>query len=163
MRIALRAVLVATVVVAGLARLDAHVTVQPREVAAMSSQEFLVRVPTEKDQPTTSVRMVFPEGFEVLRVRPTSGWKNEFERDAAGRITGITWSGGRVGRAEYEVFSFMARAKAPGTVKLDAFQTYGENDVVGWVNPAEPRPAPQVTVVASACGLVRGYPQRRPA
>ena len=75
-------------------RLDAHVTVQPREVAAKSSQEFLVRVPTEKDQPTTSVRIVFPEGFEVLRVRPTSGWKNEFERDAAGRITGITWSGG---------------------------------------------------------------------
>ena len=47
------------------------------------------------------------------------------------------------------MFSFMARAQAPGTVKLDAYQTYGENDIVAWVNPAEPRPAPQVTVVAA--------------
>jgi YD repeat-containing protein len=119
-------------------------------VAAKSYQEFLVRVPTEKDQPTTAVRVVFPVGFELLRVKPVPGWKYELERDATGRITAITWSGGHIGRTEYEVFSFMARAADPGTFQLNAFQTYGEHDIVEWVNAAEPRPAPKVTAVAPA-------------
>jgi YD repeat-containing protein len=136
--------------VAGVCDVGAHVTVQPREIPVKSFQEFLVRVPTEKDQPTTAVRIVFPEGFELLRVKPAAGWKYEMERDASGRVSSITWSGGRIGRTEYEVFSFMARAANPGTVKLEAYQTYGENDVVAWVNAAEPRPAPQIKVIAAA-------------
>ena len=145
MRVAVPALMV-IMLIAFAFELQAHVTVQPKEVSAKSNQEFLVRVPTEKDQPTTSIKIVFPEGFELLRVRPTSGWKYELERDASGRIASVTWSGGRVGRGEYEVFTFIARAPAPGTFKLDAYQTYGEHDVVAWVNAAEPRPAPQVKV-----------------
>jgi YD repeat-containing protein len=132
---------------AGGVVLSAHVTVQPKEVPVKSLQEFLVRVPTEKDQPTTAVRLVFPEGFELLRVRPTAGWKCEFERDADGRIVAAAWSGGSISRNEYEVFSFMARSQSPGVVKIEAYQTYGEHDVVAWVNAAEPRPAPQITVL----------------
>ena len=126
----------------------AHVTVQPKQGTVKSFQEYVVRVPTEKDAPTTAVRMVFPEGFDVLRFRRTPGWRYEIERDASGRIASVTWSGGSISREEYELFSFMARAAAPGTYKLDAYQTYGANDVVAWVNPAEPRPAPQITIVA---------------
>ena len=94
--------------------------------------------------------MVFPEGFEVLRFRRTPGWNFEVERDAAGKITGVMWSGSKIGREEYEQFSFMARAANPGTFKLDAYQTYEGGEVVGWVNPAEPQPAPHVTIVAAA-------------
>jgi len=132
----------------GVSGLQAHVTVQPKEVPAKGSQEFAVRVPTEKDAPTTAVKIVFPEGFELLRVKPAMGWTYEIERDASGKAMSITWSGGRIARTEYEVFTFMARAANPGTFKLDAYQTYGTDDVVAWVNPAEPRPAPQVRVVA---------------
>jgi YD repeat-containing protein len=137
------------VVAVAVSDAGAHVTIQPKEAVAKSYQEFVVRVPTEKNQPTTSVRVVFPEGFELLRVKPAMGWKYELEKDASGRVTAITWSGGRIGLTEYEVFNFMARANAPGTFKLDAYQTYGESDVVAWVNAAEPRPAPQVKVVAA--------------
>jgi YD repeat-containing protein len=128
----------------------AHVTVQPKQATAKGFQEFVVRVPTEKDTPTLSVRMVFPEGFEVLRFRPAPGWKYEVERDAAGRITGVTWSGNTIGREEYEQFSFMARAANPGTYQLNAYQTYGSGEVVGWVNPQDPQPAPKITIVAAA-------------
>jgi YD repeat-containing protein len=129
--------------------LAAHVTVQPKEVPVKSLQEFLVRVPTEKDLPTTAVRLVFPEGFELLRIKPAAGWKYELERDANGRISAVAWSGGSIGRNEYEVFSFMARSQTEGTVKIEAYQTYGKDDVVAWINPAEPRPAPQIKVVAA--------------
>lgn len=128
----------------------AHVSVQPRQAPAKTFQEYVVRVPTEKDVPTLSVRMVFPEGFEVLRFKPAPGWKYEVERDAAGKITGVMWSGNKVGREEYETFSFMARAANPGTYQLNAYQTYEGGEVIGWVNPQEPQPAPKVTIVAAA-------------
>jgi YD repeat-containing protein len=130
---------------------SAHVTVQPK-TAKVGSQEFSVRVPTEKEVPTTAVRVVFPEGFEVLRFKPAPGWKYEVERDASGRISGVTWSGGKIGREEYEQFQFMARTRTPGTYKLDAYQTYEGNDVVGWVEQDGKRPAPQVTIEAVAEG-----------
>jgi YD repeat-containing protein len=128
----------------------AHVTVQPKQATAKGFQEYVVRVPTEKDTPTLSIRMVFPEGFEVLRFRPAPGWKYEVERDASGRITGVTWSGDKIGREEYEQFSFMARAANPGTYQLNAYQTYGSGEVVSWVNPQEPQPAPKVIILAAA-------------
>jgi YD repeat-containing protein len=152
MRHSIRILLLMIFVAAFGGELAAHVTVQPKEVPVKSFQEFLVRVPTEKDLPTTAVRLVFPEGFELLRIRPTAGWKYELERDANGRISTVTWSGGSIGRAEYEVFSFMARSQAEGTVTIEAYQTYGKDDVVAWVNPAEPRPAPQIKVLPAGSG-----------
>jgi len=127
----------------------AHVSILPKTAPVKSSQEYVVRVPTEKDVPTVSVRMVFPEGFEVQRFRQAPGWKYEIERNAAGKIAAVTWSGNKISREEYEQFHFLARAQAPGLYKLDAFQTYDGGEVVGWVNPTEPRPAPQVTIVAA--------------
>ena len=126
----------------------AHVSITPKTAVTKSFQEYLVRVPTEKDVPTLSVRMVFPEGFDVMRFRPAAGWKHELERNAAGKIIAVTWSGNKIPREEYEQFSFMARVQTPGVYKLDSFQTYDGGEVVGWVNPTEPRPAPQVTITA---------------
>ena len=140
--------------------LSAHVTIQPK-AAKTGMQEYSVRVPTEKDTATTSVRMVFPPGFEVLRFRPPApGWKYEIERDSSGRISGVTWSGGKIARDEYEQFQFMARARNAGVFKIEAYQTYGENDVVAWVEAeGSKRPAPQVTIEgAGAEGAAGGDP-----
>jgi len=140
--------------------LSAHVTLQPK-TAKTGMQEYSVRVPTEKDTATTSVRMVFPPGFEVLRFRPPApGWKYEIERDSSGRISGVTWSGGKIARDEYEQFQFMARARNAGVFKIEAYQTYGENDVVAWVEAeGSKRPAPQVTIEgAGAEGAAGGDP-----
>jgi uncharacterized protein YcnI len=129
----------------------AHVSIQPATADANRFQEYTVRVPTEKDVPTTSVRVVFPEGFDALRFRPPApGWRYELERDAKGRIASVTWSGSTIGREEYELFQFMARSRKPGRYKLEAYQTYNGSEVVGWVNDAEPRPAPQITITAAA-------------
>jgi len=129
----------------------AHVTIQPK-TAKTGMQEYSVRVPTEKDAPTTSVRMVFPPGFDVLRFRPPApGWKYEIERDSSGRISGVTWSGGKIGRDEYEQFQFMARSRNAGVFKVEAYQTYGESDVVAWVEAeGGKRPAPQITIEGAA-------------
>src|SRR5215213_7901245 len=46
----------------------AHVTVSPEEVTADSFQVLTVRAPTEKDIPTTQLRVEVPEGFTVVGV-----------------------------------------------------------------------------------------------
>lgn len=128
----------------------AHVAITPKNAPANSSTEYVLRVPTEKDVPTTSLRVVFPDNFEVLRFRSAPGWTMEVERNASGKITGVTWTGRKISREEYEQFSFLARSRTPGTYKIEAYQTYDGGEIVGWVNPAEPRPAPQVTIAEAS-------------
>jgi uncharacterized protein YcnI len=62
---------------AGLA--SAHVTVQPTEVPAGSYQVFTVRVPTEKEIATTSVKLAIPDGVSVSRIEPKPEWTYEIE------------------------------------------------------------------------------------
>jgi uncharacterized protein YcnI len=156
---------VAAFILAVLAALpaSAHVTIQPK-TATVGSQEYVVRVPTEKPVGTTSVRMVFPAGFEVQRFRtPAPGWHYEIERDASGRIAAVTWSGRTIGPDEYELFQFMARTREAGVFKLDAFQTYAGNEVVGWVDDEGQRPAPKVTVQPTAADAVKASDETHPS
>jgi uncharacterized protein YcnI len=77
----------------------AHVVVSPKEVPADSYQVLTVRAPTEKEIPTTEIRVEVPEGFTVAGVQPVPGWQSEFEEDG-GIIRAITWSGGEEQGAE---------------------------------------------------------------
>ena len=150
---ALLTALLAFVLGAGSAA--AHVGVQPAEPRPATSETFTVRVPTERDVATTSVRVVFPGGLTVSRFQPKAGWQREIERDGSGRITAATWSGGRIEPAEYDDFVFIARTpNEAGPLSFKAYQTYASGETVEWVNPGEPGPAPVVNVkpVAAAAG-----------
>ena len=132
---------------AGVGILQAHVTVTPREAAAKSSPQLIIRVPNEKDVPTESVRLEFPPELQVLRLKPQAGWTTEVERDANGRIAAITYTGSTIGREEYQEFALIARMpETPGPVRIKAYQNYVGGVKVAWINAAEPQPAPTVTV-----------------
>lgn len=53
----------------------AHVTITPDKGPAGDTQVFTLAVPTEKDVPTTGVRLEPPDGFDVVDVqsRPAAG------------------------------------------------------------------------------------------
>lgn len=115
----------------------AHVVVSPEEVPADSYQVLTVRAPTEKDVPTTQIRVEVPEGFTVVGVRPVPGWDYEFEEEA-GLIRAITWSGGEIEPREFQEFPLQARApQETGGYAWRAFQTYEDGSVVEWVRPPE--------------------------
>src|SRR5881392_740157 len=88
---------------------SAHVTINPNAVPPATFATFLVRVPTERDEPTIKLRVEFPSGLTVSRFQPKAGWKREVEKDSAGRIIAATWSGGTIAPDEYEDFAFQAR------------------------------------------------------
>ena len=91
----------------------AHVVLSPKQVPANSYQKLAVSVPTEKDIPTTNIRVEVPEGFTVTGVQPVPGWRYEFEKDQ-GLIKAIIWSGGQIRPEEFQEFPLQAwGARAP--------------------------------------------------
>jgi uncharacterized protein YcnI len=117
----------------------AHLVVSPEEVAAGDYTTLTVSVPTEKEVPTTKIRMEMPKGFLLSGVQPVPGWKYAFEEDR-GVITAVTWSGGEIGPREFQQFLVQARApEEPGEYPWRAIQTYADGSVVGWTGPRAPR------------------------
>jgi uncharacterized protein YcnI len=115
----------------------AHVVVSPEEVPADSYQVLTVRAPTEKEIPTTEIRVEVPQGFTVTGVRPVPGWQSEFEEDG-GIIRAITWSGGEIQPREFQEFALQARTPPEtGEYSWSAYQTYEDGSVVEWTGPPE--------------------------
>ena len=131
----------------------AHVRVLPEEVPADSFEVLTVRVPTEREVPTTEVRVEVPEGFTVSGVEPVPGWDYDLEEDA-GAVSAITWSGGEIGENEFQQFDVQARTPAEaGEYAWNAYQTYADGEVVEWTGQAESEEeASVVRVVESGSG-----------
>jgi uncharacterized protein YcnI len=130
----------------------AHVVVTPEEVVAEEYATLTVTVPTEKDMPTTEVRVEVPEGFTVSGMQPVPGWEYEFEEDG-GLITSVTWSGREIGPREFQQFLLSAQApEEPGEYPWRAFQTYEDGSVVEWTGPPDAEEPAPVIVVGSAGG-----------
>jgi uncharacterized protein YcnI len=126
---------------------SAHVRVLPEEVPAGTYEVFTVRVPTEKDIPTTGVRVEVPEGFTISRVQPVPGWDYDLEEED-GVVRAITWSGGEIGETEFQQFDIQGQTpEEPGEYPWRAFQTYQDGSVVEWIGPEDSEePASVVSV-----------------
>jgi uncharacterized protein YcnI len=126
---------------------SAHVRVLPEEVPAGTYEVLTVRVPTEKDIPTTGVRVEVPEGFTISRVEPVPGWDYELEEDE-GVVSAITWSGGEIGETEFQQFDIQGQTpQESGEYPWRAFQTYQDGTVVEWIGAEDAEePASVVSV-----------------
>ncbi|WP_288481833.1 DUF1775 domain-containing protein [uncultured Deinococcus sp.] len=129
----------------------AHATVRTEtgltESKAGVSETYRLNVPTEKEIPTTAVRLVVPAGVTITRFQVLPGFTRSVVKNADGLITEVTWRG-RVAPQEYARFFFQARNPAqPGEVVWKVYQTYADGSVVAWddTNP-EQTPASKTTV-----------------
>jgi len=139
-----------------------HVDVLPTEVVAEEPAEFTVRVPTERDVPTTAVRIDFPDEVTVFSFAdPPPGWSLRPIRSDDGRIVGADYRGGRIGAGRFQDFTFLGTPFETGTTAWPARQTYADGQVKPWTGPPEadgvelaesgptdPGPAAAVEVVA---------------
>ena len=150
---------------------DAHVTLNPRSVAANSFARLDVRVPTERDNASTkSVAVSFPEGFPSVSYKPVWGWKVKIVKvkldtpiktedgEITDRVGRITWTATskrfQIAPSSFEEFGLSARMpnRPAGTVlRFPANQVYSNGEVVKWTGPAgADTPAPTVTLTAAA-------------
>jgi uncharacterized protein len=148
----------------------AHVTLQPGELPAGGFARLDVRVPTEReDASTTKVVVQFPPGFTGVSTEPVPGWTAKVSKvklaqpqtnDEGERITErvdtVTWTGhgdqGRIGPGEFQDFGLsVALPDEPGSsLTFKALQTYSNGEVVRWIGPPDAdEPAPQVALTAA--------------
>jgi uncharacterized protein YcnI len=138
----------------------AHVVVSPEEVTAGDYETLTVSVPTEKEIPTTEIRVEVPEGFLLSGVQPVPGWQHAFEEDG-GVVTAVTFSGGEIRPREFQQFLVQAQApEEPGEYPWKAIQTYEDGSVVEWTGaPDSEEPASVIEVVSAGSEHPEASPQ----
>src|ERR671910_1634480 len=138
----------------------AHVVVSPEVVTAGDYETLTVSVPTEKEIPTTKIRVEVPKGFLLSGVQPVPGWEHAFEEDG-GVVTAVTFSGGEIRPREFQQFLVQAQApEEPGEYPWKAIQTYEDGSVVEWVgSPESEEPASVVEVVSGGSEQSQSSPK----
>ncbi|MBM7644124.1 uncharacterized protein YcnI [Scopulibacillus daqui] len=130
---------------------SAHVTVSPDQAPSNSYQKFTFRVPTEKNIPTTKLKIRVPEQVDVSLIEPVPGWKYSLEKNKDGKVTNITWTaeGKGLSSTEFGEFSVMGKIAANANkLEWKAYQTYKDGSVVKWIQEAGgDNPAPVTKVV----------------
>lgn len=129
---------------------SAHAVVYPQQVVANAYEKFSLRVPSEKEIPTTKVKVEIPVGYTISRVQPLPGWTYTFTKDDKGVVTAIEWSGGQIGPTEFQEFVMNGKAPAnAGKTAWKVYQTYQDGSVAEWTGPSDSKtPASTVEVVA---------------
>jgi uncharacterized protein YcnI len=138
----------------------AHVVVSPEVVTAGDYETLTISVPTEKEIPTTEIRVEVPEGFLLSGVQPVPGWEHDFEEDG-GVVTAVTFSGGEIRPREFQQFLVQAQAPdVPGEYPWKAIQTYEDGSVVEWTgDPDSEEPASVIEVVSGGSEHPPSSPQ----
>ncbi len=134
-----RAVLLAAIALLGVAApAQAHVDVLPFTATAGTATELTVRVPTERDLPTTRVEVDVPDEVTVYSVaEPPGDWRVTPITGADGRIARVVWSGGTIPPGRYQDFTMLGTPFTPGEAAWASRQTYADGQVKPWTGPRE--------------------------
>ena len=151
----------------------AHVTLQPAEAPAGGFARVDVRVPNEEDNAgTTKVAVRMPPGFIFASYEPVPGWTAKISKRKLDKpveqegesyeeeVDVVTWTGdgerGIVRPGEFQDFGLsvgVPDGKAGDKLTFKSVQTYEGGKKVRWIGPPDAeKPAPQVTLLASAEG-----------
>lgn len=114
---------------------SAHVTVNPSTSTTGAWETYTVKVPTEKEIPTTKFTIKAPKGVEIESYQPIPGWKYSSEKDDNGKIKSFTFEATAEGilPGQFQQFTFVAKNPSKATkIAWDAFQFYKDGSIVEW-------------------------------
>jgi len=113
----------------------AHAVVYPKTSGPGAYEKYVLRVPNERDVPTTRVELRFPEGLRVVSFGDVAGWKLEVIADSAQRIIGAVWTGS-LPKERFVEFPFVAvNPKDSTSLSWPTYQTYEGGERVEWTSP----------------------------
>ncbi|MEH7096551.1 YcnI family copper-binding membrane protein [Neobacillus vireti] len=131
---------------------SAHVTVVPKTSTTGAWETYTVKVPVEKDVPTTKVTIKTPGGAEIESYQPVPGWKYSADKDSSGKVKSISFeaTGEGILPGQFQQFSFVAKnPDKAGELAWDAFQYYKDGSVVEWTgNESSDSPHSITAIVA---------------
>jgi uncharacterized protein YcnI len=128
----------------------AHIRIAPTESTLGAREKYTMRVPNEKQVPSSKIVGEFPEGLQVYDFEFKPGWQIEFKKDDKGKIIGATWTG-KMMPYEFVEFGMLAINPKEGSDLVWKFvQYYDDGTKEEFVGPAGSRlPAPVVTLKAA--------------
>jgi uncharacterized protein YcnI len=113
----------------------AHAVVFPKTSAPGAYEKYVLRVPNERDTPTTRVEIHFPTGLRVVSFGDVAGWKLQVLTDTAQRIIGAVWTGA-LQKERFVEFPFVAVNPEDSTsLAWPTIQTYANGERVEWTSP----------------------------
>jgi uncharacterized protein YcnI len=100
-------------------------------------------VPNEETSSgTVRIRLVFPDtpALNTAQPDPVDGWNFNVEKNAAGDVTQVVWTGGPVTGSKSVTLSMTIGAVPSGTDTVDfkVLQTDDNGDDVRWIEPTPP-------------------------
>ena len=123
----------------------AHVTIAPAASQSDGHERYTVRVPTERNVPTTSIELLVPDGVTVTGLLAPAGFTYEVKK-AGDRIVAITWRQ-EINPGEFGEFVFQARNPKGAQIVWPVRQHYADGTTIDWSGPAGSKtPAPVTTL-----------------
>lgn len=136
---------------AGIA--SAHVTVKPGVSAPGAYETYTIKIPVEKNIPTTKVTLKIPAGVEFEQYQPTPDWKVTTKKDASGKVTMITWeaTGDGIQPGQFQQFNFVAKnPEKEGSAAWDAYQYYKDGSIVEWTGDEKSDAPHSITAITAS-------------
>jgi uncharacterized protein YcnI len=126
---------------------DAHAVIYPKRSVAGGYEKYILRVPNERDVPTTRVELRFPAGLRVEAFADVPGWQLQVITDSAKAITGAIWTGTLAPKRFVEFPFEAANPKSDARLAWPTYQTYSNGERVEWTGPEHTKtPAPVTTI-----------------
>lgn len=132
---------------------SAHVTVVPKTSTTGAWETYTLKVPVEKDMPTTKVTVKVPSGLEIEQYQPVPGWNYTAEKDSSGKVKSFTFeaTGEGIQPGQFQQFVFVAKNPDNATkAAWDAFQYYKDGSIVEWTGDEGSKSPHSITDIVSA-------------
>ncbi|WP_343311388.1 DUF1775 domain-containing protein [Bacillus atrophaeus] len=134
---------------------SAHVSVKPAESAAGSWETYTMKVPVEKDQPTTKLVLKMPKGVEFQQYEPVPGWKVSSAKHDDKSVS-VTWEAtdGGIQPGQFQQFTFVA--KNPDKAEQaawDAYQYYKDGSIVEWTGDEDADTPHSITQITKSANV----------
>jgi hypothetical protein len=136
--------------------MNAHAVVYPKVATPGAYEKYVLRVPNERDVPTTQVEIKFPAGLRVISFADVPGWTLTVLTDSAKHVSGAVWTG-TLGPQRFIEFPFVGVNPAHrARLSWLAWQTYASGERVAWIGPQKSEHPASVTMVTYAGGITLG-------
>ncbi|MBO3649162.1 MULTISPECIES: YcnI family protein [Bacillus] len=138
---------------------SAHVSVKPAESAAGSWETYTMKVPVEKNEPTTKVVLKVPAGVEFQQYQPIPGWKTSVSKHDDKAVS-VTWEAkdGGIQPGQFQQFTFVAKnPEKSGDAAWDAYQYYKDGSIVEWTGDEKADTPHSITKITKSASVTDAH------
>ena len=124
-----------------------------------SWETYTMKVPVEKNEPTTKVVLKMPAGVEFQQYQPIPGWKTSVSKHDDKAVS-VTWEAKDGGIQPYQFQQFTFVAKNPeksGDAAWDAYQYYKDGSIVEWTGDEKADTPHSITKITKSTSVTDAH------